>query len=358
MPRPVSPDSSNGYSRSLLIAQVRRKAGLLAYGIVVMVLTTDMKWSKSKLPDADTIKNAKDKKSKRIIFIRHGESLWNEAFNGSKLPHKFLYRTIMALLGEIVLLPAFDSVLFDSPLNQQGFGQAKTLARSIENYPQGRHDASEALDRDIAALRGDGSGPSSVVISSNLRRAAQTAVVGLWARLKPEEEGKQFAERVKIVSHLQEVSRNVDTLSLTDAHGTVPLPNMDKALSMQVDGAQLFDVLENRGNKPIFGTGLQRLQAFCEWAHAQNEEVIICAGHSLWFKHFFNTFLPKATLHDAKDCKMKNGAAVAFDLQRGMGTKGDVLHRIEPESITVVDEQGGFDNKKKKQKMLNAKKRR
>ena len=49
-------------------------------------------------------------------------------------------------------------------------------------------------------------------------------------------------------------------------------------------------------------------------------QVIVCAGHSLWFKHFFNTYLPRdepgaTQVHDAKDCKMKNGACVAFDLE-------------------------------------------
>jgi hypothetical protein len=48
--------------------------------------------------------------------------------------------------------------------------------------------------------------------------------------------------------------------------------------------------------------------------------VIVCAGHSLWFKHFFNTYLPKdapgaTEVHDAKDCKLKNGGCVAFDLE-------------------------------------------
>ena len=335
------------WSTCLLIyvgIQVRRKVHLLVYGIVVMILTTDMRCSKSKQPDSDSIKNSKTN-TKRIIFIRHGESLWNEAFNGSKLPHKFLYRTLAALFGELLLLPAFDSVLFDSPLNELGFGQAKTLQRSIETYPAAR-ERSDALDRDIAALRGTALGPSSVVVSSNLRRAAQTAVVALWPRLKPEEEGKQLKGHIKILSQLQEVSRNVDTLSLTPAKGMVPLPRVDEVLSTAVDNTHLFNVDENHGNKPIFGTGLQRLANFCAWAHSQQEDVIICAGHSLWFKHFFNTYLPKSSKHDAKDCKMKNGAAVAFNLQSGTNREYGLMYRIDPDSITIVE--GGFDNKKKK----------
>ena len=41
-------------------------------------------------------------------------------------------------------------------------------------------------------------------------------------------------------------------------------------------------------------------------------------GHSLWFKNFFNTYLPLDGPEgpvDAKDCKMKNGGCVAFTLE-------------------------------------------
>jgi hypothetical protein len=40
-----------------------------------------------------------------------------------------------------------------------------------------------------------------------------------------------------------------------------------------VDPSQLFDASQNHGNKPVFGTGLQRFEAFCEWAFEQPEEV-------------------------------------------------------------------------------------
>jgi broad specificity phosphatase PhoE len=117
-----------------------------------MVITSDMKWNKKKLVDPGLLKPPCTKK--RIIFIRHGESLWNEAFNGSKRPDKFLTQVLKALFGELMLLPEFDSVLFDSPLNKTGFAQAKALARVIEVYPKGREDITKQLDRDIAALRG------------------------------------------------------------------------------------------------------------------------------------------------------------------------------------------------------------
>jgi hypothetical protein len=180
---------------------------------------------------------------------------------------------------------------------------------------------------------------------SNLRRAAQTCVVALWPRFSRED-----PERVKVLSCLQEVSRNIDTLALTEASMPVPLQGVKEALGLDVplDIVALFQSENNTGNKPVFGTGLKRLELFCKWAHQQEEDVVICAGHSLWFKHFFNTYLPKTTTTvvagDAKDCKMHNGACVAFDLERGL-VNDSIVYRVN-EEITVVS--GGFENKKKR----------
>ncbi len=73
----------------------------MVYGAVVMVITSDMKWNKKELVDPGLLKPPCTKK--RIIFIRHGESLWNEAFNGSKRPDKFLTQVMKALFGELMV---------------------------------------------------------------------------------------------------------------------------------------------------------------------------------------------------------------------------------------------------------------
>ena len=225
--------------------EVRRKAYLMVFGAVVMVVTSDMKWNKKKLPNPDLVKGKAGNSTKRVIFIRHGESLWNEAFNGPKRPDKFLFRTLQAFFGEFMLLSEFDSVLLDSPLNGLGFGQAKNLARALSVYPKGReHDRSAQLDADVAVLRGDDQAPSSVITSSNLRRAAQTAVVALWGRIGPGNSGGGGggggAAKVKVLSCLQEISRNVDTLSLTPAEAPVPLQGVAEALGLEVPLLPLF----------------------------------------------------------------------------------------------------------------------
>ena len=42
------------------------------------VVGRDKKWSKKGRPDPATVATAKDKTSTRIIFVRHGESAWND----------------------------------------------------------------------------------------------------------------------------------------------------------------------------------------------------------------------------------------------------------------------------------------
>uniref|UniRef100_A0A7S2CQI9 Uncharacterized protein n=2 Tax=Octactis speculum TaxID=3111310 RepID=A0A7S2CQI9_9STRA len=314
----------------------RRKFVLLFYGMIVMIFTTDMSWKKKKVvKKLESVAH-----TKRVIFIRHGESMWNEAFNKSKNPVKFTYRVLKALLNELLVLANFDSVLFDSPLNQEGFTQSKILKRALT---QSAVDDAEK-DRYLKILNGDAG--SSVLVSSNLRRAAQTAVVALWPRLE------KSKDPVIVLPSLQEVSRNVDTLSIALPKTPIPLPGIEQELQLEdgiLDAAKVLDMSENTGNKPIFGNGKQRLEAFSRWVFEREEDTIIAAGHSLWFRHYFKTFLATEGLsdleQDAKKYKMKNCGVVAFDLTTN-ATKDEF--RIKPGSIYVVYE--GFEKKEPKKK--------
>lgn len=58
------------------VANVWFKIKLFTIGAGQMVLSQDRKWSKP--DDPDLIKDADDLQFKQIIFIRHGESDWNE----------------------------------------------------------------------------------------------------------------------------------------------------------------------------------------------------------------------------------------------------------------------------------------
>ena len=92
------------------------------------------------------------------------------------------------------VLPPTTKVLFDSPLNAQGFSQAKILSRTLDKYVPNNTN----IDADVAAMKASAPGaPTSVLVSSNLRRAAQTLFVSHWKRLAT------TGETVKICSSLQ-----------------------------------------------------------------------------------------------------------------------------------------------------------
>jgi broad specificity phosphatase PhoE len=314
-----------------------RKLALYTRGAAMMLVGRDKKWSKKGRPDPATVASAKDKTSTRIIFVRHGESAWNLIFNvGPKILVPF--KAIHALLRETLLLLRLDddSVLYDSPLNEEGLAQARELNDLIENY-RGEHLG------DVQAMRD----PSkSVVCSSNLRRAAQTILLGLKNRLDSSD------EKIQCLTSLQEISTNVDTLSITPPHKAPR--HLGTGVPQRLAHADRWDPSLNSGNKRLRGRGLERLQAFAEWASQQDKPVVV-GGHSLFFRGFFREFLPVGSNpFNARDTKIANGGVVALTLERGtvQGPDGSsvVQYRVAPESVAEVHL--GFASKKKKDKKV------
>jgi hypothetical protein len=279
-------------------------------------------------PDSDELKG-KETASITIIFIRHGESDWNEIFNRGFGP-SFPVRVIKGLLRELMLLTKVDSVFVDSPLSPLGYKQAVELRSYLKDEP------SEGL---IAAVKKPGGNEmSSVIVSSNLRRAQETVAVALWDRIRISR------EPILIVPHLQEVSRNWDTMSIIKPATSPELPKLNRYLPLNETKSippcsQLFDGALNSGNKSLSGNGLIRMKGFAEWAFTRKEDVIIIGGHSLWFRLFFTTYLPLKSTHMAKKKKMVNGGMVGFKLSRGE-VGGRVLYRIDEDSVKVL--YGGF----------------
>jgi hypothetical protein len=134
--------------------------------------------------DPDLIKGDVNSKSKRIIFIRHGESDWNLIFNKGKL--KMPFRLLRALFREVFMLGKNDSVFYDSPLNEEGQEQALNLMRFLDNPSNsevGNNNNNSANAEAIGILSGfDQKSQSSVIVTSNLRRAIATSCIGLWVR--------------------------------------------------------------------------------------------------------------------------------------------------------------------------------
>lgn len=174
---------------STFFAAIHSKLLLYIDGAIQMVASQDSKW---KQPPDHTASNLQKQGSKRIVFIRHGESAWNEVFNrGFGL--SFIPRIFRAMLREGTLFPTPYSIFFDTPLNVEGIDQALEIASFLEAAP-GSSDATVA--EVISCLRGD-TAENSLIVSSNLRRALATVAIGLWRRLE------KTSERIVINSMCQ-----------------------------------------------------------------------------------------------------------------------------------------------------------
>lgn len=285
-------------------------------------------------PDPKLMVNYNDKKT--IIFLRHGESDWNNVFNKG-INISMIKRFFSSLIEEYMMIFKLDSKFIDSPLNAEGLEQAYELRKFLlsDSYP-GASDAQKQL-YDIV----NGKADSSVIVSSNLRRAVATTTVALWERLQRKH------EKIIILSSLQEISRNIDTQALSRPNGVADLPFSRLSRYCLTEGpfdpSAVYDASENQGNKTRSFYGGKRLASFSKWVFNRKENTIIVGGHSLWFKNFFQTYLPHDSNHEAKTKKIANSAMVAFTLYKGEDDKGMPQYRIEADSIVVL--YGGFTTK-------------
>jgi len=321
------------------------RLGLWSAGIFHMFLSTDARFNPKKQPDPELVVRAMSNDlserlpTRRIIFIRHGESCWNEVFNRGYGP-TLLLRLLKATLNELKCVFGNDSVFLDSPLSKRGLEQCDKLRDFVQSNGQGGETKSPEALADLASMRGEGR--PSVMVTSNLRRAIATVAIGLWPRLR--EQGDK--QKIHLLSSLQEGSRNVDCMCLAGRGEVPPLKQVKKHLDTEAfQHGAYFNTDFNAGNKAIFGSGLARLRDFAGFCMAPELEgqTIIAGGHSLWFRTFFQTFLPHETEHIAKVSKMVNCGAVGFTLTQGE-VNGELLYRIDPKSIVPIF--GPIDEKK------------
>lgn len=330
------------------------KLKLTIQGIAYLVFCHDKSWPKqpdpkkfflhpdkpNKQQDSSTSKIHK----KTIIFVRHGESTWNDTFNKghrslTSFVIGFVPGLIKALVYEfyLVLAGKTDSWFYDAPLSLLGLQQVQTLSDYLKQNPgKVTQDPEEKLLLEI--LRKDPSAPDSILVSSSLRRAISTMAASFQDRLL-----KNPNESIMVLPSLQEISRNPDTLSITPPKTNVT-PSWIDAAYPDVDFKNIFatqvDMNLHLGNKPIDTNGYKRMREFCMVAfHDIDEEYIIVGGHSIWFRSFFREFLPEDSLHVAKKKKIVNCGAVSFCLWK---TQEDGADRfmIDEDSIRVV--YGGF----------------
>ncbi|KAF4739899.1 hypothetical protein FOZ63_002425, partial [Perkinsus olseni] len=225
---------------------------------------------------------------KRIIFLRHGESMWNVVFNKGFGP-SFPVRLVKCSVKEAELLPTADSLYWDSPISPDGIQQSLRLLSWIEE--------NKKTNKYARLLAGDDQEHTSIMASSNLRRAVSTGMIALSARLLRGEEapsaGGHRQEQIYVMSALQEVTRNVDGFALTPKKG-VPGPSF-----VEVADPKIKDVVDfyaehklngtfNDGSKPLSSNGLARFREFCDWCFnssvARDVDCVVAIGHSLYFR--------------------------------------------------------------------------
>ena len=260
-------------------------------------------------------------------------------------------RLIKAMIREAQIYATSDSIFLDSPLNHEGFHQALELGRFIKK--SGEESVADlsnpVMNEYLTALRGDKTNKltnqsawTSVIVTSNLRRAISTVTTALWDRLYANN------EKVLLLSALQEISLNVDTKALSDAKGLPDLSRITHYIPECTDYSNYYNASENLGNKSSSFSGLKRLKCYNDWIFTRSEDVIITSGHSLWFKYYFQTYLSHSSTHMAKSAKIVNSGVVAFTVNKGvLDTPNGIISVYSVVEDSIMNIYGGFEQPKK-----------
>ena len=145
---------------------------------------------------------------------------------------------------------------------------------------------------------------------------------------------------------MQEISKNPDALTILAPKGVAhPTWCDDDIVGLSEPGkfASLIDTRYHTGNKSLGSNGLIRLNQFCNDLFDSSKlpkQNIICAGHSLFFRSFFQVYLPRGTEHISKKKKLVNGGTVMVTLREATLGDGRKEYMIDPKSVVMV--YGGF----------------
>eukprot|EP00484_Ammonia_sp_Unknown_P017962 CAMPEP_0197025478 /NCGR_PEP_ID=MMETSP1384-20130603/5802_1 /TAXON_ID=29189 /ORGANISM="Ammonia sp." /LENGTH=857 /DNA_ID=CAMNT_0042454011 /DNA_START=130 /DNA_END=2703 /DNA_ORIENTATION=+ len=189
---------------------------------------------------------------------------------------------------------------------------------------------------------------SSVVVTSNLRRAISTAVIALWDRFGANK------ECIHILPCLQELGMNVDTHTPILEEQVPEVSNFEKT-SKKLNVNKLTEFYQTRlkveqanqsfGKKSLRENAQdtqQRLNFFCDWAFKKNDakgkpvQTIIACGHSHWMRAFFKNYLPKECQSMAAKRKLQNCGVVGFRMICHIHPDNKREYEIIDRSITPI----------------------
>ncbi|EZG47205.1 histidine phosphatase superfamily (branch 1) protein [Gregarina niphandrodes] len=292
----------------------------------------------------------------RVVYIRHGESMWNKLFNRG-IGLVSLGRIIGGVIDELIMATEVDSQILDSPLSAVGVQQANELcswllsASSTNSAPvtgpTPTPTSPTPTTSAVAMTGGDAiSGPRAftesymdkcVFLSSNLRRAMSTLLIGFGKRIKD-------SNRVRVLSCLQETTRNPDsiTYALEGCATPIALFNTEEVPD---ELAQLaltkLNWIYNKGNRGVFERLSHRFQTLIDYLDQCYEKemvtTFVISGHSLFLKKFVRFLLPDeqcatqlATRRKITNCGMLTFDIISTDLD------GKRYHAIDSKSIELT----------------------
>lgn len=317
----------------------KAKVKLIATTFRFLIFSKDKKWKKAAEDPASFFKDENSVEKKTIIFMRHGESTWNDTFNkGDRKPVEFILGFVPGLFKSfatewyfLVSGKAEESWFYDSPLSAKGQQQAEGIRKFLKDSKYEFCTPKEA--NLIRLLKGEGG--KCQLTSSNLRRAISTIAIGLGDRL----DKRQKDDKILVLQELQEASINPDALSIHPPRGPLLSSWMDSDRVKEIYATQC-DPTMNLGNKPLKSNGLLRMERFCELVFdGIDAEAIVATGHSYWFRAFFQTYLPASFEHVSKKKKLINGGITGFTLMR---KKTDTGYKYMIDSSSLVVLYGGF----------------
>lgn len=316
------------------------KIGLIIKTFQFLAFSKDKKWKK---PTDDPASFFEDDdatvESKTVIFLRHGESTWNDTFNkGDRKKSAFLINFFPNLIKSfatewyfLVSGKADESWFFDSPLSKKGIQQAVGVKEFLKNA---KPEFSTPKEAHLIKLMKGESKEKCQMISSNLRRAISTLIIASEDRID-----KNPDEKIIILSELQEASINPDALSIHPPKAPLVTSWIDSDKVKKVYADQC-DTNMNTGNKELKSNGLVRMEKFCDLLFDEIDAPnALVTGHSYWFRAFFQTYLPKSFEHISKKKKLINGGVAGFTLKR-IKTDEGYKYMIDQNSLVVL--YGGF----------------
>ena len=138
----------------------------------------------------------------------------------------------------------------------------------------------------------------------------------------------------------QEITYNPDGNAVAPPYNPPPVSWIEAEIA-EPDIVRAYksklDMSMHTGTKDITSNGLRRMMEFNEWLfNANSAEMVVAVGHSLWFKSYFNEFLPRRSDATVKKKKLPNCGMVEFVVECVTDFENNPVYLIDASSIKTL----------------------